>query len=93
MSPTNDERRSLNEAIRPQLKLQDRLGKDDWAASVLVSLDLIATQGRRAASISRGALSAAVGEAGPMASSLAIIARFRRPLITCSSQIAEAAPK
>jgi hypothetical protein len=54
VSPANDERRSLNEAIA-QLKLQDRLGKDDWAASVLVSLDLIATQWRRAASISRGA--------------------------------------
>ena len=54
VSPANDERRALNEAIRAQLKLQARLGKDDWAASVLVSLDLTAMQRARAASYQPG---------------------------------------
>jgi ATP-dependent exoDNAse (exonuclease V) alpha subunit len=49
VSPANDERRALNEAIRAQLKCQDQLGKQDYAATILVSVDLTKQQRAHAA--------------------------------------------
>jgi conjugative relaxase-like TrwC/TraI family protein len=54
VSPANDERRCLNEAIRAQLKSQDLLGKQDYAASVLVSVELTNQQRANAASYQAG---------------------------------------
>jgi len=54
VSPANDERRGLNEAIRAQLKSQDLLGKQDYAASVLVSVELTKQQRAHAASYQAG---------------------------------------
>jgi conjugative relaxase-like TrwC/TraI family protein len=54
VSPANEERRELNEAIRSELKLRDLLSKYDYSATVLVSLDLTASQRVRAASYQPG---------------------------------------
>ena len=54
VSPGNDERRALNEAIRAQLKSEGLLGKRDYAATLLVSLDLTGAQRARAASYQPG---------------------------------------
>jgi ATP-dependent exoDNAse (exonuclease V) alpha subunit len=54
VSPANDERRALNETIRAQLKRRDLLGKQDYAAIILVSVDLTGAQRARAASYQPG---------------------------------------
>jgi conjugative relaxase-like TrwC/TraI family protein len=54
VSPSNEERRALNEAIRAQLKCQDQLGKQDYAAAILVSVDLTKQQRAHAASYQPG---------------------------------------
>jgi conjugative relaxase-like TrwC/TraI family protein len=54
VSPGNDERRALNEAIRAQLKSEGLLGIRDYAATLLVSLDLTGAQRARAASYQPG---------------------------------------
>jgi ATP-dependent exoDNAse (exonuclease V) alpha subunit len=54
VSPANDERHAINEAIRAHLKSQDLLGKEDYAAPVLVSLDLTRVQRARAAGYQPG---------------------------------------
>jgi ATP-dependent exoDNAse (exonuclease V) alpha subunit len=54
VSPANDERRALNEAIRGHLQLQDLLGKQDYVATILVSVDLTKQKRAQAASYQPG---------------------------------------
>ena len=54
VSPANDERRALNESIRAQLKSEGLLGNRDYAATLLVSLDLTGAQRARATSYQPG---------------------------------------
>jgi hypothetical protein len=54
VSPANDERRGLNEDIRAQLKRQELLGKQDYAATILVSMGLTEQQRARAPSYQPG---------------------------------------
>jgi conjugative relaxase-like TrwC/TraI family protein len=54
VSPANDERAALNEAIRARLKAEDLLGNRDYAVTLLVSLDLTGAQRARAASYQPG---------------------------------------
>ncbi|MBV8136447.1 MAG: AAA family ATPase [Deltaproteobacteria bacterium] len=68
VSPANDARRALNEAIRTRLKLQDLLGKQDYVAAILVSVDLINSGALRPPAISRATLSATTAAATCMAS-------------------------
>jgi hypothetical protein len=54
VSPANDEHRALNEAIRGHVQLQDLLGKQDYVATILVSVDLTKQKRAQAASYQPG---------------------------------------